>query len=211
MKLSRAVLIILLVLLVDQASKIYIKLNYTLTGSNSEAIVDWGKFKLLFYENAGAAWGMEIPGDYGKLILVVFRVFAVFGIGYWLVSSIKNNGHQILIICISLIFAGALGNIIDSIFYGIIFSGSYHGAIATAFPDGGGYAGLGYGHVVDMLYFPLFEGDWPQWIPVVGGEHFKFFNAIFNVADSAITIAVTLLIVFSKKAFPETKKESSRH
>ncbi|MFT4839278.1 MAG: signal peptidase II, partial [Oleispira sp.] len=138
-------------------------------------------------------------------------VFAVFGIGYWLVSSIKNNGHQILIICISLIFAGALGNIIDSIFYGIIFSGSYHGAIATAFPDGGGYAGLGYGHVVDMLYFPLFEGDWPQWIPVVGGEHFKFFNAIFNVADSAITIAVTLLIVFSKKAFPETKKESSRH
>lgn len=209
MKLSRAILIIIFILIVDQASKIYIKLNYTLTGSNSEAIVDWGKFKLLFYENAGAAWGMQIPGDYGKIILVVFRIIAIFGIGYWLVSSIKKNGHKILIICISLIFAGALGNIIDSVFYGVIFSGSYHGAVATAFPDGGGYAGLGYGHVVDMLYFPLFEGDWPEWVPVVGGDHFKFFNAIFNVADSAISIGVILLILFSKKAFPEEKQAAN--
>jgi signal peptidase II len=206
MKLSRAIFIIIFILIVDQVSKIYIKLNYTLTGSNSDAIVDWGKFKLLFYENAGAAWGMQIPGDYGKIILVVFRIIAIFGIGYWLVSSIKKNGHKILIICISLIFAGALGNIIDSVFYGVIFSGSYHGAVATAFPDGGGYAGLGYGHVVDMLYFPLFEGDWPEWVPVIGGDHFKFFNAIFNVADSAISIGVILLILFSKKAFPDEKQ-----
>ena len=209
MKLTKAILIILLIIIIDQASKIYIKLNYTLTDSTSPAIVDWGKFKLLFYENAGAAWGMEIPGDYGKLILVIFRIFAVFGIGYWLISSIKKHGHRILILCISLIFAGAFGNIIDSVFYGVIFSGSYHGAIATAFPEAGGYAGLGYGHVVDMLYFPLFEGDWPQWMPFVGGEHFKFFNAIFNVADSAITVGVILLVIFSKKAFPDTDKKSA--
>ncbi|WP_124978862.1 lipoprotein signal peptidase [Nonlabens xiamenensis] len=206
MKLSRAILIILLVLVIDQASKIYIKLNYTLTSSNEAPIVDWGKFQLLFYENAGAAWGMEIPGDYGKIILVVFRIFAIGGIGYWLYQSVKKGGHRILIICISLIFAGALGNIIDSVFYGVIFSGSYHGAVATAFPEGGGYAPLGYGHVVDMLYFPLFEGYWPEWMPVVGGDKFKFFNAIFNIADSAITVGVILLVLFSKKAFPDNRK-----
>lgn len=203
MKLSKAVFIIFLVLLIDQVSKIYIKLNYTLTTDSNNPIYDLNKFKLMFYENAGAAWGAEIPGEYGKLILVVFRVFAVFGIGYWLWNSIKKNGHKILIISIALIFAGALGNIIDSIFYGVIFSGSYHGAVATAFPDGGGYAALGYGHVVDMLYFPLFEGTWPEWMPWLGGDTFSFFNAIFNIADSAITIGVALLILFSKKAFPD--------
>lgn len=202
MKLSKAILIIFLVLLIDQVSKIYIKLNYTLTTDSSNPIYDLNKFKLMFYENAGAAWGAEIPGEYGKLILVIFRIFAVFGIGYWLWSSIKKNGHKILIISIALIFAGALGNIIDSVFYGVIFSGSYHGAIATAFPENG-YAALGYGHVVDMLYFPLFDGVWPDWMPWVGGETFSFFNAIFNIADSSITIGVILLLLFSKKAFPE--------
>jgi len=203
MKLSKAVLIIFLVLLIDQVSKIYIKLNYTLTTNSNFPIYDLNKFKLMFYENAGAAWGAEIPGEYGKIILVVFRIFAVFGIGYWLWNSIKKNGHRVLIISIALIFAGALGNIIDSVFYGVIFSGSYHGAIATVLPETGGYAPLGYGHVVDMLYFPLFDGKWPEWIPWIGGDTFSFFNAIFNVADSSITIGVALLILFSKKAFPE--------
>lgn len=201
MKLFKAILIILAVLVIDQASKIYIKLNYTLRGSN-DPIVDWGKFELLFYENPGAAWGFEIPGDYGKLILVFFRIVAIFGIGYWLYSSIKKNAHKILIICISLIFAGALGNIIDSVFYGVLFSDSTHG-VATFLPENGGYAPIFYGQVVDMLYFPLFEGTWPAWVPAVGGERFMFFNAVFNVADSAITIGVMLLILFSKKAFPE--------
>ncbi|WP_438962273.1 lipoprotein signal peptidase [Nonlabens sp.] len=209
MKLSKAILIILIVLFIDQISKIYIKLNYTLTTDSNNPIYDLNKFKLMFYENAGAAWGAEIPGEYGKLILVVFRIFAVFGIGYWLWNSIKKNGHKILIISIALIFAGALGNIIDSIFYGVIFSGSYHGSVATAFPETGGYAALGYGHVVDMLYFPLFDGTWPEWMPWVGGKTFSFFNAIFNIADSAITVGVALLILFSKKAFPDTQSKVS--
>ncbi len=201
MKLSKAILIILAVLFIDQASKIYIKLNYTLRGSN-DPIIDWGKFELLFYENPGAAWGFEIPGNYGKIILVLFRIVAICGIGYWLYSSIQKNAHKILVICISLIFAGALGNIIDSVFYGVLFSDSTH-TVATFLPKNGGYAPVFYGQVVDMLYFPLFEGTWPDWVPSLGGERFMFFNAVFNVADSAISIGVMLLIIFSKKAFPE--------
>ena len=201
MKLYKAILIIISVLLIDQISKIYIKLNYSLRGSG-DPIVDWNKFELLFYENPGAAWGFQIPGDYGKIILVLFRVVAICGIGYWLYSSVKKGGHKILVTCIALIFAGALGNIIDSIFYGVLFSDSTHG-VATFLPENGGYAPVFYGQVVDMLYFPLFEGTWPAWIPAVGGEQFMFFNAVFNVADSAITVGVILLILFSKKAFPD--------
>jgi len=201
MKLYKAILIILAVLMVDQISKVYIKLNYALRGSN-DPIMDWGKFQLLFYENPGAAWGFEIPGDYGKIILVSFRIVAICGIGYWLYSSVQKHAHKILIVCISLIFAGALGNIIDSLFYGMLFSDSTHG-VATFLPENGGYAPIFYGQVVDMLYFPLFEGTWPAWVPAMGGEQFMFFNAVFNVADSAITVGVMLLILFSKKAFPE--------
>ncbi|ARN72392.1 lipoprotein signal peptidase [Nonlabens tegetincola] len=202
MKLSKALLIVFSVLLLDQISKIYIKLNYQLASNSNDAILDWGKFKLVFYENAGAAWGTEIPGDYGKIILVVFRIFAVMGIGYWLWSSIKKHSHKILIICISLILAGAIGNIIDSVFYGVLFSDSYHG-VAEFLPEEGGYAPIFYGKVVDMLYFPLFDGTFPSWVPGIGGNKFTFFNAVFNIADSAITIGVILLLLFSKKAFPK--------
>jgi signal peptidase II len=201
MKLHKAILIILTILVLDQISKVYIKLNFTLRGSN-DPIMDWEKFQLLFYENPGAAWGFEIPGDYGKIILVSFRIITICGIGYWLYSSVQKHAHKILIVCISLIFAGALGNIIDSLFYGMLFSDSTHG-VATFLPENGGYAPIFYGQVVDMLYFPLFEGTWPTWFPLVGGEQFMFFNAVFNVADSAITVGVILLILFSKKAFPE--------
>lgn len=203
MKGTKAILIIFAILIIDQVSKIYIKLNYQLRGS-SNPIVDWDKFQLLFYENEGMAWGAQIPGDYGKLILTLFRLVAICGIGYWLYTSIKKKAPAILIACISLIFAGALGNIIDSVFYGVIFTDSMH-SIAVAFPENGEtYGTLFHGKVVDMLYFPLFDGRWPDWLPIWGGETFSFFNAVFNVADSAITVGVILLILFSKKAFPET-------
>jgi len=137
-----------------------------------------------------------------KLILTLFRLVAIGGLGYWLWDSLKKETHLLLKWALALIFAGALGNIIDSVFYGILFSDSYN-TVATLFPDKG-YAPLFYGHVVDMLQFPLVEWDWPDWIPFIGGDHFLFFQYIFNVADTAISTGVGILIVFNKKIFKQT-------
>jgi len=147
------------------------------------------------------AWGAEFGGKTGKLFLTIFRLIAITGIGYWLVSSVKKNAHNILVIAISLIFAGALGNIIDSVFYGVIFNAPTN-EVATMFAEQG-YEKLFFGRVVDMLYFPIWSGDLPSWVPFIGGEPFTFFNAIFNVADTAISTGVGMLIVFNKKAFPK--------
>lgn len=216
---KKAIFIIILVLLIDQISKIYIKTHFVLSQEINVLGLDW--FRIHFLENNGMAWGKEFGGRSGKLFLTLFRLFAIAGIGYWLVNAVKNNSHKILIVAISFIFAGALGNIIDSVFYGIFFSDSYH-KVATFLPSEGGYNSLFYGKVVDMLYFPMINTmlpDWipsidfnfPDWIPLIGGNKFSlfvdrrftFFDPVFNVADTAISTGVGLLIVFNKTIFPK--------
>lgn len=206
--LPTAVVIILCLLLMDQASKFFIKLNYPLSLYGNSAIIDWGVFKLLFVENKGMAMGTKLNDilpflseKTAKLVLTVFRLVAIIGIGYWLWDNIIHKQTSNLFRwALCLIFAGALGNIIDSVFYGMIFSHSY-GQVATLFPEGGGYAPVFQGHVVDMLQFPLVSWNWPDWMPWVSGERYTFFQYVFNIADSAISIGVGILIFFNKQIF----------
>jgi len=203
MSLKKSVVLIIVILLIDQISKIYIKTHFAL----HQSVDVFGWFKIYFIENDGMAWGTKIS-DFSSLIsdrsakvtLTLFRVVAIFGIGYWLYDTTKKQGSKILILAIALIFAGALGNIIDSVFYGVLFDDSYSQA-ATFLPEAGGYDALLHGRVVDMLYFPLFEIDLPDWFPFYGGKRFNFFEPVFNVADMAISTGFIILIVFNKKAF----------
>lgn len=196
-----ALLTILLAILVDQVAKIYVKTHFQL--HESVEVFSW--FHINFVENNGMAMGIELGGSSGKLFLTLFRLVAVGGIIYWLLNTIKNKMHNIVVIAVALIFAGAVGNIIDSVFYGVIFDSSEH-QVATMFADKP-YGELFYGKVVDMFYFPIWEGTWPEWIPFVGGEQGRFFNYIFNPADAYITVGVAFLFIFSKKAFPKNKKK----
>ncbi|MCB0754525.1 MAG: lipoprotein signal peptidase [Flavobacteriales bacterium] len=195
---KRALSIIFGVLLLDQTLKVWVKTTMVL--GQEHIIFDW--FIIHFTENVGMAFGMQLGGDYGKLFLSVFRIFAVVAIGVYLHSLIRRGTANVVIVSLSLVFAGALGNIIDSTFYGLLFSDSY-GHTATFMPAEGGYAGVLHGRVVDMFYFPLFEGRFPEWIPYVGGDRFLFFNAIFNIADSAITVGMALIIIFQKHFLKE--------
>jgi signal peptidase II len=212
--LSTAFVIILILLFVDQASKFYIKLNFELSSYGTNAIVDWGIFKLLFVENKGMAMGAKLndflpffSDKIAKLVLTLFRLVAIVGIGYWLWDNIKKGSSNLFRLALCLIFAGALGNIIDSVFYGIIFSHSY-GQIATLFPDEGGYAPFFQGHVVDMLQFPLVSWNWPEWIPKVGGSRYTFFQYVFNIADTSISTGVGILLVFNKRIFNHPEENS---
>ena len=211
MSIKKSFLIIILVLLVDQVSKIYIKTHFAL--GDSYEVFEW--FKIHFIENSGAAWGaklndfLPISEDTAKLILTVFRLFAVAGIGYWLFDSIKKESSRTLVLAVSLIFAGALGNIIDSVFYGVLFNDSI-GQVATLFSEEP-YGGLFFGKVVDMLYFPMIDSTWPSWVPYFGGSNFSFFDPVFNVADTAISTGVGILLVFNKKAFGNKKTEKVLH
>ncbi|PTX45162.1 signal peptidase II [Christiangramia gaetbulicola] len=205
MSLKKAGFLIILILLIDQISKLYIKTNFAL-GEEIE-VFDW--FRILFVENEGMAWGTKIPGEYGKLALTLFRLAAIVGIGYWLWDSVRKNGSRILITSIALIFAGAFGNIIDSVFYGVVFNESY-GQVASFLPEGGGYSSLFHGKVVDMLYFPLWKGYLPEWIPFWGGKYFTFFEPVFNIADSAISVGVAMLLLFNKRAFPKESKPEKK-
>jgi signal peptidase II len=193
--------IVLLILVIDQVLKFYIKLNYEL---HEDHCVWGGRLCLLFLENRGMAWGLEIPffGKYGKPMLTIFRLAAATAIIYYIRLMIRQQAHTGFILTLSMILAGALGNIIDSVFYGLIFSESTSYQVAELFPAGGGYERFLYGHVVDMFHCPIIDTYWPSWMPFgLGGRNFVFFSPVFNVADSAITTGVILILIFQKKFF----------
>ena len=201
---KKGFIFVLILLFFDQLLKFYIKLNFPLSLYNQPAIIDLGFFKLLFIENEGMAMGARLNNifpflsDYSaKLSLTMFRLIAVVGIGYWLISALKNNKSNLFKITLCLIFAGALGNIIDSVFYGQWFSNSY-GQVATFLPETG-YAPIFFGNVVDMLQFPIATWIWPPWLPFIGGESFTFFEYVFNFADAYISTGVLILIFFNKR------------
>ena len=199
-----AILTIILAILIDQIVKVYIKTNFFL--GEEVLVFDW--FRIHFVENNGMAMGFEFGGKGGKLFLTLFRLVAVGGIIYWLANTIKNRLPNIVVIAIGLIFAGAVGNIIDSVFYGIVFNTPNGNGVATLFSDQP-YGELFHGKVVDMFYFPFWEGTWPEWIPFIGGNPGGFFNYIFNPADFYISVGVGLLFLFSKKAFPKEEKKTA--
>lgn len=185
------IILVAAILVVDQIVKILVKTNMQI-GEDIPLIGEW--CRLHFIENAGFAFGTQFGGTIGKFFLTGIRLVASCVIVWYIARMIKKGTRTSLVVTFTLILAGAVGNLIDSCFYGLIFNAPYY-EVATLFPPEGGYAPLFQGRVVDMFYFPLFEFDWPKWVPFVGGDHFEFFNAIFNVADSAVTIGVVMLLV----------------
>jgi signal peptidase II len=195
-----AYLTIALSLIIDQASKVWVKLTMK-SGDEFNYIGEWARIH--FVENEGMAFGMSFGAGMGKFLLTFFRIIAVIFISYYLRKQITSaKSSRFFVFAMALILAGAIGNIIDSIFFGHIFSHS-EGQIATLFPAGGGYAGWFHGRVVDMFYFPIIRGTFPQWIPFWGGEPFEFFRFIFNVSDACITVGVALILIFQKRFFEE--------
>lgn len=198
-KLKKPLFIIIAILFIDQTLKVWVKTNMML-GDEFSVFGDW--FYIHFVENNGMAFGMELGGDWGKIFLSLFRIVAVVGIGWYLYKLSCKGAPMGLVVSVSMVLAGALGNIIDSAFYGMIFNHSYS-QVATLFPEGGGYASFLHGRVVDMFYFPLFSGNYPDWIPFLGGQQFIFFRPVFNIADSSITIGILSILIFQKRFFKE--------
>ena len=194
---QKSIITVFLILLADQVSKIWVKTNMFL---GQEIPVIGNRILIHFTENNGMAFGYEIGGEYGKLALSIFRILAVAGIIWYIRQLMLKEAPQGLILSISLILAGAVGNIIDSAFYGVIFSESFMRP-AEIFPEQGGYATLLHGRVVDMLYFPVLQGHYPDWLPIWGGNRFIFFRPVFNIADTAITTGVAITLVFYRKYF----------
>lgn len=210
MKLSKGSLIslfIILLLVIDQAIKFAVKLNMTI-GEEIPVLGDW--FKICFIENNGMAFGMQFGGSLGKLALSLFRVVLIGFIIYYLRKLIKKADTPTgVLVGFSLVLVGAIGNVLDCLFYGEIFSQSTFTKVAELFPPGGGYSAFLYGKVVDMFYFPIIHTTWPEWIPVVGGDEFIFFQPVFNFADACISVAVIYMLIFQHKFFAEDKKASA--
>jgi signal peptidase II len=216
-------LLILLIIVADQALKIWVKTHMPLSYSWDEyhtlltkydrgiRPLGWKQswFQVYFVENEGMAWGWKFPVEWGKMALTLFRLMAViFGV-FYLASIIKKKYHPGFIICASLIFAGALGNLIDSMFYGMLFEESTYTYVAKMFPAHG-YAGFLHGKVVDMLYFPIIQSHYPTWIPGIGGNSFEFFSPVFNIADAAISVGVIAILLFQKRFF-KAEPENPKH
>lgn len=191
----KALLLVFIVIILDQILKIWVK-THMYIGQEYRISGNW--FIIHFIENNGMAFGLNIPGEFGKIALSLFRILAISVIGWYLFKLTKEKVSFIVITSISLIFAGALGNMIDSAFYGIIFNDSYY-HVAEFLPEKGGYSGFLHGRVVDMFYFPIIRGHYPDWFPFRGSQQFLFFRPVFNIADSSITIGVSLFIIFQKR------------
>ena len=193
-------------IIADQVLKFWIKTSFTYGPVLNMAGQKWAQ--LYFIENPGMAWGMELGGNWGKMILTLFRLAAVTFGTWYLIKIVRQNYSRGFIVCASLIYAGALGNLIDSMFYGLLFSESSYMQVGRFLPAGGGYGGFLHGKVVDMLYFPIVNSSFPDWMPLIGGTRFEFFSPIFNIADASISIGVITLLIFQKR-FLHKKEETS--
>ena len=218
MKARNVFFIVLLIIVADQALKIWVKthmpLSYQWDGFHTPVSpYDKGihilgeKGQIYFVENEGMAWGKKFGGYWGKMALTLFRLVAVIIGVFYIQSIIKKKYHRGFILCAALIFAGALGNLIDSMFYGLIFEESAIDHVAKIFPAHGGYAGFLHGSVVDMLYFPLIKSHYPSWIPFVGGDDFEFFSPVFNIADASISTGVIAILLFQRRFFRKEPPE----